>query len=158
MRSPICSRPPRSSPSPNQRELLAWRHFLTKECCSVRCWPDVVAGVDREIGPFLRKLITDKAETPIVESATVDSGPLFCADALALPLFDRCLFAPLEQSGRFHPIRPGRERRRSTAPAQRLDLPKERRIGAQRCEILEEQREIALFAENVRREVFDLTV
>jgi hypothetical protein len=28
-------------------------------------------GVDREIGPFLRKLITDKAETLIVEAATV---------------------------------------------------------------------------------------
>jgi hypothetical protein len=31
--------------------------------------------------PFLRKLITDKAETPVVEAAIVDSGPLFCADA-----------------------------------------------------------------------------
>ena len=44
---------------------------------------------------------------------------------------------------------PGCERRRRTAPAQRLDLLKEWRIGAQGREILEEQREIALFAENV---------
>ena len=61
----------------------------------------------------------------------------------------RSLFATLEQPRRFHPIRPGRECRRRTAPAQRLDLLKERRIGAQRREFLEEQREIAPFAENV---------
>ena len=57
--------------------------------------------------------------------------------------------ATLEQPRRFHPIRPGRECRRRTAPAQRLDLLEERRIGAQGREFLEEQREIALFAENV---------
>ena len=34
----------------------------------------------------------------------------------------RSLFATLEQPRRFHPIRPGRECRRRTAPAQRLDL------------------------------------
>src|SRR6185437_11674480 len=51
-----------------------------------------------------------------------------------------------------------RESRRRTAPAQRLDLLKERSVGAQGREILEEQREIAPFAENVRREVFDLSV
>ena len=61
----------------------------------------------------------------------------------------RSLFATLEQPRRFHSIRPGRECRRRTAPAQRLDLLEERRIGAQRREFLEEQREIALFAENV---------
>src|SRR6185295_13872609 len=59
-----------------------------------------------------------------------------------------CLFATLEQPRRFHPIRPCRECRRCTAPAQRLGILKERRIGAQGREILEEQREIALFAEN----------
>jgi hypothetical protein len=32
------------------------------------------------IPQFLRKLITDKAETLIVEAATVDSGPLFCVN------------------------------------------------------------------------------
>jgi len=61
----------------------------------------------------------------------------------------RSLFATLQQSQRFHPIRPGRECRRRTAPAQRLDLLEERRIGAQSREILEEQCEIALFAEKV---------
>jgi hypothetical protein len=65
------------------------------------------------------------------------------------PSSARSLFATLEQPRRFHPIRPGRESRRRTAPAQRLDLLKERRIGTQRREILEEQREIAPFAENV---------
>ena len=45
--------------------------------------------------------------------------------------------------------------RRRTAPAQRLDQLKERRIGAQRREFLEEQRELARSAENVRRKVFD---
>src|SRR5439155_19658563 len=70
----------------------------------------------------------------------------------------RSLFATLQQPRRFHPIRPGRECRRPAPPAQRLDFLKERRIGAQGREFLEEQREIALFAENVRREVFDLTV
>jgi hypothetical protein len=39
--------------------------------------------------------------------------------------------ATLEQARRFHPIRPRRECRRRTAPAQRLDLLEERRIGAQ---------------------------
>src|ERR1051325_4525392 len=63
--------------------------------------------------------------------------------------------ATLEQPRRFHPFRPGRQRLRRTAPAQRLDLLKERRIGAQRREILEEQREIALFTENFPRKVFD---
>src|SRR5207244_2788322 len=67
----------------------------------------------------------------------------------------RSLFATLEQPRRFHPIRPGRECRRRTAPAQRLNLLKERRIGAQRREFLEEQRELAPSAENVRRKGFD---
>src|SRR5437667_4424952 len=70
----------------------------------------------------------------------------------------RSLFATLEQPRRFHPIRPGRESRRRTAPAQRLDTLEEWRIGAQRREFLEEQRELALFTENVLREVFDRTV
>jgi hypothetical protein len=39
--------------------------------------------------------------------------------------------ATLKQPRRFHPIRPGRECRRRAAPAQRLDLLEERRIGAQ---------------------------
>ncbi len=68
------------------------------------------------------------------------------------------LFAALDQPRRFHPLRPGREGRRRTAPAQRLDFLEERRIGAQRREFLEEQRELALFAENVSRKFFDLTV
>ena len=57
--------------------------------------------------------------------------------------------ATLHQLRRFHFFGPGRECRRRTAPAQRLDLLKEWRIGAQGRELLEEQREIALFAENV---------
>src|SRR5262249_5094108 len=66
------------------------------------------------------------------------------------PLQCRCsLFATLEQPRRFHLLRPARECRRRTAPAQRLDFLKERRIGAQSREILEEQCEVALFAENV---------
>jgi hypothetical protein len=65
----------------------------------------------------------------------------------------RSPFATLEQPGRFHPLRPRRERRRRTAPAQGLHTLKERRIGPQRREILEEQREIALFAENVLAQI-----
>jgi len=61
----------------------------------------------------------------------------------------RSLFATLEQPRRFHPLRPGCECRRRTAPAQRLRILEERRIGAEGREILEEQCEIALFAENV---------
>jgi hypothetical protein len=61
----------------------------------------------------------------------------------------RSLFATLQQPRRFHPIRPCRECRRRAAPAQCLGIVEERRIGAQRCEILEEQCEIAPFAENV---------
>src|SRR6266850_5497991 len=61
----------------------------------------------------------------------------------------RSLFATLQQSRRFHPIRPCRECRRRAAPAQRLRIVEERRIGAQGREILEEQCEIAPFAENV---------
>jgi hypothetical protein len=68
------------------------------------------------------------------------------------------LFATLEQARRFHSVCPAREGRRRFAPAQRLDLLKEWRIGAQGREILEEQREIALFAENFPRKFFDLTV
>jgi len=91
------------------------------------------------------------------DSKGADSGsdpictlrPFVLCQHLALPLFDRSLFATLEQPRRFHPLRPGRERRRRTAPAQRLDLFKERRIGSEDREILEEEREIALFAEDV---------
>ena len=61
----------------------------------------------------------------------------------------RGLLATLEQPRCFHPICPGGESRRRTAPAQRLDLFEERRIGAQGREILEEQCEIASLAENV---------
>jgi hypothetical protein len=69
---------------------------------------------------------------------------------LSLPF--PCFFATLEQPRRFHSLRPLREFRRRTAPAQRLDLLKERRIDAQGREFLEEQREIALFAENATKE------
>ena len=62
---------------------------------------------------------------------------------------EAALLASLEQTRRFHPLCPGREFRRRTAPAQRLGIFEERRISAQRCEILEEQCEITLFAENV---------
>src|SRR5438105_4160978 len=61
----------------------------------------------------------------------------------------RSLFAPLEQPRRFHPIRPGRECRRRTAPAERLGIFEEQRIGAQGRELLEKQCKIALFTENV---------
>src|SRR5205085_8762213 len=57
--------------------------------------------------------------------------------------------APFEQPRRFHPLCPGCECRRRTAPAQPLYIFEKWRVGAQGCEILEEQREIALFAENV---------
>ena len=70
----------------------------------------------------------------------------------------RGLFATLEQPRRFHPIRPCREGRRRTAPAQRIGIVEERRIGAQGREILEEQSKLALFTENVRREIFNPTV
>jgi hypothetical protein len=63
--------------------------------------------------------------------------------------FARSLFTTFEQSRRFHPFRPGCELRHGTAPAQRFDLLKKRRIGVQGRKSLEEQREIALFAENV---------
>ena len=49
----------------------------------------------------------------------------------------RSLFATLQQSRRFHFFGPGRESQRRTAPAQRLYLLKEPRVGAQRREILE---------------------
>jgi len=65
---------------------------------------------------------------------------------------------PLQKPRRFHPFRPCRERRRRTAPAQRLDFLEEWRIGAQRREIPEKQREIALLAKDVYRKFFDRTV
>ena len=71
------------------------------------------------------------------------------ARSLACHLAQLYADTALEQPRHFHSIRPGREFRRRTAPAQRLDLLEERRIGAQRREFLEEQCEIALFAENV---------
>jgi hypothetical protein len=87
-----------------------------------------------------------------------ESSEIDCVDVSVLKLGPgansasstaRSLFATLEQPRRFHPIRPGRECRRRTAPAQRLGIVEERRIGAQGREILEEKRKIALFAENV---------
>src|SRR5918996_6501952 len=87
--------------------------------------------------------------------ATPLGDPLIAGDQSSSP---RSLFATLEQPRRFHPIHPSRECRCGTAPAQRLGSIEEWRIGAQRREILEEQREIALFAENVRRKAFDRTV
>src|SRR5690242_15459131 len=86
-------------------------------------------------------------------SSTTD--PLICDNQSSLA---RSLFATLEQPRRSHPIRPLRKCWCRTAPAQRLDLLEKWRIGAQGREILEEQREIALFAKNVWREVFDSTV
>src|SRR5436853_7002920 len=71
------------------------------------------------------------------------------ARSLACRVAQLYAVATLEQPRRCHPIRPGRECRRRTAPAHRLHLLKERRIGMQGREVLEEQREIALFAENV---------
>src|SRR4029077_861021 len=56
--------------------------------------------------------------------------PFVLCQYLALPPFDYSLFAPLEQPRRLHPLRPRRECRRRTAPAECLDLLKERRIGA----------------------------
>lgn len=48
------------------------------------------------------------------------------------------LFATFQQTRRFHLCRPVREGRRHAAPAQRLHLLEERRIGPQRREIFEE--------------------
>jgi len=53
------------------------------------------------------------------------------ARSLACRVAQLYAVATLQQSRRFHPIRPGRESRRRTAPAQGLDLLEERRIGAQ---------------------------
>ena len=50
------------------------------------------------------------------------------------------------------------ERRGRTAPAQDFDVLEKGRIGAQGREILEEQSKLALFTENVRREIFNPTV
>jgi len=70
----------------------------------------------------------------------------------------RSFFGPLEQTRRVHLLGPRGERKGRAAPAQGFDVLEEGRIGAQGREILEEQRELALFAENVGREIFDLTV
>src|SRR3954462_9698173 len=70
----------------------------------------------------------------------------------------RSFFGALEQTRCIHLLGPRSERGGRAAPAQRLDLFEERCISAQRCEILEEQCELALFTENVRREIFYRTV
>src|SRR5947209_17270722 len=70
----------------------------------------------------------------------------------------RSFFGAFEKSRRLHLFRPRRERRRRPAPAQRLNVREERRVAAQRRELLEEQRELALFAQNFRRKIFDGTV
>ena len=81
----------------------------------------------------------------------VGGNPLVTSHVLLVTFSSssRSLFATLEQPRCFHPISPSRECRRRTAPAQSLDLLEERRMDAQGREFLEEQREIALFAENV---------
>jgi len=47
---------------------------------------------------------------------------------------------------------------RRSAPAQRLDVSKERRVGTQRRQFLEEQREFQAIAEDVRGKLIDRTV
>jgi len=79
----------------------------------------------------------------VTADACDDGGSTF-----SVSVFSSQLFTPLQQSQRSHLLRPRRERRRRTLPAQRLDFFEEWRIGAQGREFLEEQREIALLAEN----------
>src|SRR2546423_11078034 len=67
----------------------------------------------------------------------------------------RSFFAALEQPRRLHLLRPRRECRSRTAPSQHLDTLEKWRISPERREFLEEQGEIALLSENVRRELFD---
>ena len=81
----------------------------------------------------------------LVLEKTQDRHASFPQDRVA-PLY---AVATLEQPRRFHSVRPLRESRRRTVPAQRLDLLEERRICAQGREFFEKQREIALFVENV---------
>src|SRR5262249_13545347 len=64
----------------------------------------------------------------------------------------------LEESRRFHPLRPALECRRRAAPTQLVPVAKERRVGAQRGELLEQQRKIAPISKQVRGEFFDRAV
>src|SRR5437868_8734460 len=70
----------------------------------------------------------------------------------------RSFFGALEKSRRFHFLRPCSEGRCRTVPAQRFDVLEERRIGAQRRELLEEKRELPLFAKDVRRKISNRAV
>ena len=90
--------------------------------CSVRYRAAVVAGVDREIGPFLRKLITDKAETPPVKAvgSSPPVGTQLCPPSIAA--FSQRSSSRGALSAPPRPRTPAWHRAR-----QRLDLLKERR-------------------------------
>src|ERR1043166_53197 len=77
-------------------------------------------------------------------SSTMDR----CSPALSIT---RRFFRALEESRRVHFLGPSSERRRRTAPTERLDIFEKRRVGAQGRQFLEQQGELALLAENVRR-------
>jgi len=64
MLSPIWSRPPCNSPSPNEPRVR--EAFAELGTGSLAIGIALVGLI-----PFLRKLITDKAETPPIEAATV---------------------------------------------------------------------------------------
>src|SRR5664279_5181562 len=61
----------------------------------------------------------------------------------------------LEQTRFLHPLGPRRARSSRAAPAQLVHILEQRFVGSERCEILEQKREVALGAQYRWRKAFD---
>ena len=105
-----------------------------------------------------RRLDADRAPLEGAQrpSKNGKSGSLDAARSRSKPPL--CLEAPLEQARRVHALRPGGERVGRAAPAQLVHVAEQRRVGPQRREMLEQQRELAALAEHRRRKLFDRAV
>ena len=68
------------------------------------------------------------------------------------------LRCPLDQPRRLHPLGPRAERFRRPLPLQHIDVAKERRVGSQRREILEEQGVVAVVAQDLVGQLLDRAV
>src|SRR5581483_170909 len=64
----------------------------------------------------------------------------------------------LQQTRFLHTLGPIGEGLARSAPTKLVDILEKRRVDSESCESLEEQREIALVAKNLRREIFDSSV
>src|SRR5207247_644018 len=75
--------------------------------------------------------------------------------ANSTPLRDRCLAAALQQASVSQALRPPGECVGGAAPLELGRVAEQRRVGPERRQVFEEQRQVSLVPEHARREVFD---